>query len=433
MPVHVVTFLLTEVVDSVRRWEDDEPAMTAATEQLDAVVRRLVAEYSGTQVKPRGEGDSHFLVFEDPADAVACAVALQRAMADDLGLPVRSAAHVGAAEFREGDWYGTTVNRCARLRAAAHARQAVASADVAAAVEGRGLPDGVSLRSLGRHRLKDLDEPAEVFQICAPALVPEHPPLATLARTHGLDLPRSSFVGRSAQCEQAVTALAGGGIVTVTGPPGVGTTRFATETAANWWERDGRRVRVVADGGPPDALATARLVPGELVLVHDVSDVAVAALTGPAIVTARRPLGAAHETVVRLAPLDDFDAEVLLKERLSEDMTLPTGMARFCDGLPLAIELLARRASSVDASVLAERLSTDPLAVLGGDRRAEPARHASVRATLAAAYGALGPVDQAELLVAAPGDPWWVEAGWHEPDGPLPLVARFLGQLEQRR
>ncbi|MEY2425457.1 MAG: hypothetical protein QOI61_1029 [Actinomycetota bacterium] len=375
--------------------------MVAATESLDRIARELVERHRGTQVKPRGEADSYFLVFDDALDAVLCAVAFQRAVLNISSLPIRSACHVGAAELRDGDWYGTTVNRCARLRAAAHARQALVSAEVAADVGGR-LPEGVSLRSLGRHRLKDLDEPAEVFQVCASGLVEDHPALPTLAQSHGLTLPRSSFVGRSAECDRVVGLLDGGGIVTVTGTPGVGTTRFATEAAARWWERHGTPVRV----------GRARTAAGELVLV-DEADGAVdtAVLKGPAIVTARAALGVVDETVVAVAPLDQFDAELLLKDRLDDEVRLPSGLVRYCDGLPLAIELLARRASSVDAEVLAERLAVDPLAVLGGDRRAEPPRHASMRATFQSAF----------------------DAGWRAPDAPSPLVAAFFEEMNRSR
>ncbi|HUQ40462.1 MAG TPA: adenylate/guanylate cyclase domain-containing protein [Acidimicrobiales bacterium] len=388
-----VVFLLTEIVDSIHRWEEDEGAMAAATTRLDAVVAATVGRYRGTQVKPRGEGDSHFLVFDDVVDAIGCAVQLQRSLADEPMLRIRSACHVGEAEFRGGDWYGTTVNRCARLRAAAHGRQALVSPDVAVAAAGR-LPDDVMLVSLGRHRLKDLDEPLEVFQVAGPGLVDDHPPLATLALSHGLTLPQSSFVGREADVAAVHAALAAGAAVTVTGAPGAGTTRVATEAAAQWFGVTGERACVVA---------------------------------------AHRPSGVDGEHVVRLAPLDDFDAERLLRDRLPDDAAVPPGLATWCDGLPLAVELLARRAASLDAGVLAQRLAADPLAVLAGNRRADPPRHAGMRSTLQAAFDELGASERTELLAAAPGDPRWVECGWHEPDTVLPLVARFLAEQDQTR
>ena len=431
--MRAVTFLLTEVVGSVERWEEDEAAMAAATERLDSIVVDLVAAHRGTLVKPRGEGDSHFLTFDDPADAVACAVALQRAVADEPLLPLRSGCNVGAAEMRGGDWYGTTVNRCARLRAAAHARQALVSAEVADALGslGRRL-DGVTLRSLGRHRLKDLDEPAEVFQLCAPGLVEEHPPLSTLAMSHGLPLPRSSFVGRDSELASVVGLLHDRRVVTLTGAPGVGRTRLALEAAAAWWDREGHPVRLLSAPTSVDAVTAARRSAGELLVVDDAGEeLRGAVVPGPALITAAGPLGVEGEAVVRLSPLDEFDSAHLLHERLSDEVVLPPGLVGYCDGLPLAIELLARRASSVDADVLARRLSAHPLAVLGGDRRADPPRHASMKATFDAAFQRLEPDARSELLAAAPGDPRWAALGWHEPEGPIPLIAAFLD--EQRR
>jgi class 3 adenylate cyclase len=424
-----VTFLLTEVVDSIRRWEADEAGMEAATARLDALVGAVVADHRGIQVKPRGEGDSHFLTFEDPVDAVACAVALQRALNDESALALRSGCHVGLAELRDGDWYGTTVNRCARLRAVAHPRQSLVSAEVAAAVATR-LPETVSLRSLGRHRLKDLDEPAEVFQLCAPGLRAEHPPLPTLGQSHGLPLPRSSFVGREAECERVVALLQRGGVVAVTGPPGVGTTRFVLEAAARWWECEGKAVRVVTAPNSRDQVLASRAAADELVVVLDAGNgLADATLPGPILLTARAPLGIAGESDIRLGPLNEFDSERLLRDRLPDEASLPAGLAAYCDGIPLAVELLARRAAAIDAATLSERLRDDPLAVLGGDRRAEPSRHASIRATFLAAYEALDDATRDLLHLGEAGDPRLVAAGWHEPDGPLPLVARFLSEV----
>ncbi len=422
-----VTFLLTEVVDSVRRWEDDDLAMAEATARLDDIVRRLVTEHRGVLVKPRGEGDSHFLTFDDPIDAVTCAVALQRSVANEPTLALRSACNIGEADLRDGDWYGTTVNRCARLRAAAQGRQALVSAEVAAAV---GAIAGVSLHSLGYHRLKDLDEAVEVFQLGAEGLVVDHPPLGTIARTHGLPVPGSSFVGRKADVEHILSVVAEGGVATVVGAPGVGTTRLALEAAAAWWERDGRPVGWSTDPAGWDVVAAARGASGGVVVVDGADRLAFTdePVVGPLVMTSRGPLGLAGEVIVRVSPLDDVDAEHLLRDRLRTDTDVAAGLVAWTDGLPLAIELLARRAASVDPATLAARLAADPLAVLGGDRRAEPARHASVRATLQAAFDVLGLDDRADLLAARAGHPRWVAAGWHEHRGPLPLIARFLAE-----
>src|SRR5688500_5659289 len=77
LPRGTLTFLFTDVEGSTRRWEEDRDAMSAAVARLDALVADIVGAHSGTVVKPRGEGDSHFCVFAQASDALAAAVDLQ--------------------------------------------------------------------------------------------------------------------------------------------------------------------------------------------------------------------------------------------------------------------------------------------------------------------------------------------------------------------
>ncbi len=413
-----VTFLLTEVAGSVASWERDEGVMVDATGRLDRLVTTLVEAHRGTLVKPRGEGDSHFLVFDDPVDALTCAGALVVAVADEPVLPVRAALHVGPAEFRDGDWYGTTVNRCARLRAAANPRQILVSADVAAASEAR-LSGGLGLRSLGRHRLKDLDAPTEVFQLLGPGLVDDHPPPASLVRQHGLRLPPTPLVGRADDLARVLDAVDRVERVTITGAPGVGKSRLALEAAAAWFSTHDGEVVVW-----PVTATGARVGDDDLVVVDDADRFTGPWPAGRWLATSREPTGR-EDTVVRLAPLDDLDATRLLVELAGE---APGPTPEVTCGLPLAIGLLARRLGSMDPDALVDRLERDPLAVLGGDRRAEPARHTSVRAALDWGWDALESDARDDLIDASPGDARWVDAGWHEPDGPLPLIVSYLAQ-----
>ena len=220
LPTGLVTLLLTEVVGSTARWEADADEMARATDALDVAVAEIVRAHDGHVVKPRGEGDAHFTVFAEPADAFAAAAALLRSQAG--GLPIKVAVHTGAAELRGADYYGPAVNRCARLRAAAHAGQGVATSGAATAV-GERLPLDLRLRALGTHFLKDLAHPEYPCQIVGDGLADEFPPLASLAApSHGLPLPLNTLIGRDADVDAVEDALGAPGIVTVTGPPGVG-------------------------------------------------------------------------------------------------------------------------------------------------------------------------------------------------------------------
>src|SRR5437016_3113578 len=121
LPVGTVTFLLTDVVSSTRLWEQYPDAMRVTLARHDALVEALVAEHAGVVVRPRGEGDSRFAVFTRASEAVAAASAIQRALhAETWPVPepfnIRLALHTGEADVREGDYYGSAINRCARLR-----------------------------------------------------------------------------------------------------------------------------------------------------------------------------------------------------------------------------------------------------------------------------------------------------------------------------
>jgi len=373
------TFLLTDIVDSTRLWEDDAVAMASATARLDAAVAEIVPRHGGSQVKPRGEGDAHFLVFGHPGDAADAAASLVVAVAAEPLLAVRAALHVGPAELRDGDWYGTTVNRCARLRAVAHPRQVLVSAAAAEALP----PERV--RSLGRHRLKDVDVITEVFQLLGDDLVQTFPPLPTLERRHDLPLPLTSFVGRDALLAEVVEAMTTGCPVTIVGPPGVGKRRLSLEAQRVAFELD---------------------------------------VAAPAPTVSYAPTGVAGERVVPVFPLGPLDTARLFLDRIDE---APGGnvsdVVDHLDGLPLAIELAARRARAMPLDRLARRLADDPLAVLGSDRNAHPAYHRSFRDALDHCAAVMG-TDIDRLRSEAP-PPW--AASWFDDRGPLPLLQSLIG------
>jgi hypothetical protein len=141
------------------------------------------------------------------------------------------AINVGAAEFRGSDFYGSTVNRCARLRGAAYGGQIVLTDAV---VELVGETNGVELLDLGLHRLPDLAQPLRVYQASAPGLPDRFPPLRSLDATgHNLPLQLTNFVGREMQLADVEKLLATTRVLTLTGPGGVGKTRLALQVAAN--------------------------------------------------------------------------------------------------------------------------------------------------------------------------------------------------------
>ena len=132
LPAGTVTFLLTDIAGSTRLWEQHPAAMRQALVRHDALVETVVVEHGGVVVRPRGEGDSRFAVFPRATEAVAAAAALQQALHAEpwptsTPLRVRMGVHTGEADLRAGDYYGTAVNRCARLRAVAYGGQTLLS------------------------------------------------------------------------------------------------------------------------------------------------------------------------------------------------------------------------------------------------------------------------------------------------------------------
>src|SRR3954453_3008535 len=233
-----VTFLLTDVEGSTALWEQNPAAMRQALGQHDRLIVESVADLGGGVGKRRGEGDSIFAVFEGASEAVAAAAALQASLLrlawpTVAPLKVRMALCTGEAEWRDGDFFGPPVNRCARLRAAAHGGQILLAQSTAELVQ-ESLPASIVLRALGDHRFRDLARAEPVYQVVHPELPGEFPPLRS-ADVHTGNLPRqlASFVGREHEIGEVKRLLSTTRLLTVTGSGGVGKTRLAQRVAAD--------------------------------------------------------------------------------------------------------------------------------------------------------------------------------------------------------
>ena len=237
LPAGVVTFLFTDVEGSTRLWEESREAMMGALRQHDAAIEEAAGAHRGAVVRPRGEGDSRFVVFADASDAVSAAADMQRALAAiDWATPrplrVRIALHTGTAELELGDYYGSAVNRAARLRAIAHGGQTILSASTWELAR-EDLPPGVIVQDLGAHRLKDLTRPEHVFQVDVAGLDNDFPPLASLNVTpNNLPIQLTDFVGRTTEIGEAQRILETARLLTILAPGGAGKTRLAIQVAA---------------------------------------------------------------------------------------------------------------------------------------------------------------------------------------------------------
>ena len=194
--------------------------MRGALARHDAILRDAVAAHSGHTVKTTGDGVH--AVFASARDALEAALAAQRELRStewgSVGaLRVRMGVHTGEAELRDGDYYGPSVNRAARLMAAGHGGQVIISQTSAHLLED-SLPEGVTLDDLGEHRLRDLARSERVFQASDPALPTNYPPFRTIdAYPTNLPAQRTTFVGRDGDVDAVATALRDSRLVTITG------------------------------------------------------------------------------------------------------------------------------------------------------------------------------------------------------------------------
>jgi predicted ATPase/class 3 adenylate cyclase len=434
-PSGVVTFLFTDVEGSTRRWEADADAMGAALAAHDEVLRSSIEARGGFMFKHTGDGVC--AAFASPKCAVDAAVAAQRA----LELPVRMGMATGEAELRDGDYFGTVLNRAARVMAAGHGGQILVADSTA------GLLSGVDLLDLGPRRLRDVSAPVGVFQVRAPGLRTDFPPLRALDTSPGNLRPApSSFIGRESEVAEVQAALHQHRLVTLTGVGGVGKTRLATEVAARLSGEfpDGVwvfQLAPVADpAAVPDAVAAVLGItqqPGKTVseslaaalegrirlLVMDncehVLDVAADLIeailaqsaTVRIVATSREGLGVADEQVWPVPSLDlsvgiDSAAVKLFVERAqsvaprfsmatAEEADAVVEICRRLDGIPLAIELAASRMASMTAIEVRDRLD-QRFRLLVGSRRGL-ARHQTLRHAVAWSYDHLDDAEKTLL------------------------------------
>ena len=188
-PSGTVTFLFTDIQGSTSMWERDATRMQAVLARHDEIMRGVVTEHGGHVFKM--VGDACYAAFSSAPEALAAGVAGQHAIFSEpwderCRVRIRMALHTGEAEERDGDYFGPPLNRVARLLSAGHGGQTLISRTTKE-LAGGNLPEEVALRDMGERRLKDLKEPERIFQVMAPGLPTEFPPLKTLETSSNED------------------------------------------------------------------------------------------------------------------------------------------------------------------------------------------------------------------------------------------------------
>jgi class 3 adenylate cyclase len=481
LPTGTVTFLFTDIEGSTRLWEQHPEAMEAALIRHDELAARIIQQHEGSLVKHRGEGDSLFAVFARAADAVAAALTLQQVLRaepwpateghpEGMPLQVRVALHTGDAAFRDGDYFGAAVNRCARLRAVAHGGQILLSSATQELVRD-ALPEEIRFQDLGEHRLRDLARPERVFQLLHPDLPADFPPLSSL-NTLPNNLPQqvTSFIGREKEMAEVRRLLSTTRLLTLTGSGGTGKTRVSLQVAADLLEGDGDGVWLVELAPLADpslvsqAVATALgvreepgkplsqtlvefLKPKRLLLLLDNCEhllSACAELAGlilrscpgvQILATSREGLNIPGETTYRLPSLSlpdprqlpstvesvsQYEAVRLFIDRATAAVPAfavtnqnAPAVAQLCvrlDGIPLAIELAAARVKAMSVEQINGRIADMFRLLTGGSRTALP-RQQTLRAAIDWSYDLLSEKEKIllrRLSVFAGG--WALEA-----------------------
>lgn len=444
-PTGTVTFLFTDIAGSTRLWEDHPEAMRSVLARHDALVRTAIEDHGGHVFKTIG--DAFCAAFALAPDALGAALTAQQALMREAWPPetgalrVRMALHIGGAQERDGDYFGPPLNRVARLLSAAHGGQVLLSLAAQELVRD-DLPVGASLQDLGPHRLKDLTRAEQVFQLFAPGLPVDFPPLRTLDnRPNNLPRQPTPLLGREEELAQAGNRLGHEDVrlLTLTGPGGTGKTRLGLQVAAEALDDfpDGAFFIALASVSDPDLVVPAiahtlgipeaggtsleglchALRDKRMLLVLDnfeqvvsaaaqIADLLVTCPHVKAIATSRVALQIRGEQEFPVPPLplpnrkpppplavlSQFAAVQLFVQRaqsVKPDFAItadnaPT-VAEICwrlDGLPLAIELAAARVKLLPPQAMLPRLE-QRLKLLTGGARDLPARQQTLRSAIA--------------------------------------------------
>lgn len=433
-PSGTVTFLMSDIEGSTRRWVDQPDGMRAALAKHDEVIADAVESNGGWLFKHTGDGI--VAAFGSARAAIDAAIAAQRR----LELPVRMGICSGAVELRGGDYFGPALNRTARTMEAGHGGQILVAASTASLMESFDLID------LGEHRLRDLSQPQRVWQARAADLRQDFPPLRTLDVAAGnLPSQSTSFLGRGHDIAEINAMLRRARLVTLTGVGGVGKTRLSLQVAAAVSPNFQGGSWQVPLASVLDPSATAHAVAAvfgvtqqqgqtieqsivealggrQLLLLldnceHLINEAAALARAiidqCPAVTllaTSREALTIEGEQVYPVAPLGFGEgihspAVELFVERaraVAPDFSTSghasdvTEICQRLDGIPLAIELAAARIRSMSPAQIRARLA-DRFRLLTGGPRQGLERHQTLRQAVQWSFDLLTPAERAVL------------------------------------
>ncbi len=457
LPTGTVTLLFTDIEGSTKLLQQLGERYARILAAHHEILRACFEKHHGRIVDT--QGDSFFVCFARAMDAVNAAVDAQRALHthawdENIRVRVRMGLHTGEPTRAEDKYVGLDVHRAARIGAAGYGGQILLSETTHALVK-NALPQDVTARDLGEHRLKDLRAPKRLYQLVIPELLSDFPPLKTLdARPNNLPAQLSSFVGRERELDELASLLRTTRLLTLSGAGGAGKTRLSIQLAEKMLDAfpDGvwfiELARVSDAALIPQTIATALGVRDEagnlaqtltnylerktLLLVFDNCEHLIDAAAQHAenflraapnlkiVATSREALNLAGEHIFHVPslPLPDTkrslspdelsqsDAARLFTERATaannhfrvteQNAPLIAQICRRLDGIPLALELAAARVTTLSVEQIAARLDDVFRLLTGGSRTAMP-RQQTLAAAIEWSYNLLSNPERALL------------------------------------
>lgn len=477
LPSGTVTFLFTDIEGSTTLWEKYPEAMKTALAEHDSILRAAVESNYGHIIKTTGDGVH--AAFEKAQDAVHATVEAQRALQtseffknSEISLRVRMGLHTGEAELRDGDYYGQSLNRAARIMSVAHGGQILLS-NATAEVIRDDLSPAITLQDLNEHRLKDLARPEHIYQVNHADFRLDFPPIKSLnSLPNNLPVQLTSFIGRGKEIGEIKDAINSGRFITLTGSGGTGKTRLSQEVGAQlltsfqhgvWFVElaplsdEAQIIPALAQVfglqelpfNPLAKLVEDYLRDKKLLLILDNCEHLIAGCARLAdhllhqcaglkiLASSREALGIAGEVAYRTPSLADSESTQLFVDRAhaaNSNFKLTdanaSSVAQIChrlDGIPLAIELAAARTKLLSAEQIATRLDDMFRLLVGGSRTALP-RQQTLRALIDWSYDLLYDEEKRLLQFASVFvGGWTLEALEFVAEEPSTL--ELLGQL----
>ena len=463
LPSGTVTFLFTDIESSTKLAQEHPDEMPALLARHHEILNRSIQSENGYVFQIIG--DAFCAAFLTASEALKAALLAQRALVceawDPAPIKVRMGIHTGAAqaeaiEDRAGGYVGyLTLTRVQRVMSIAHGGQILLTNATAELVRGE-LPELVLLCDMGKHRLKGLINLDHLWQVVAPGLPTDFPPLHSISVIpNNLPGQLTSFIGREREMAEIKQALTDHRLVTLTGSGGAGKSRIALQVAGDSLDQfsDGIWFVELAPLSEPDLIPQTILAASGIqsqqgytvlntlldflvektaLLVLDNCEhllEACARLVDTLLKTApklkilassREALGVRGEQawhvpslsapdIKTLPPVEQLlqyeavqlfiDRALLVQPHFVLTDENAAAVAKIChrlDGIPLAIELAAARLRSLSAEQIAVRLDDCFRLLTGGSRTALP-RQQTLRALIDWSYHLL--TEQEKILL----------------------------------